>query len=114
MQAGRLNRRVVLQGNTNTQDSTGADQIAYADTATVWAAIEAVRGQEFYESQKLSTELTVRIRIRYRSDVTVRWRVKYTDPGGVRYLGIFAVIQPFENRRETVLMCRELPDGEDV
>lgn len=104
MQAGRLNRRITLQKQSSVRDTTGQSKITWTDIATVWAAILPLRGREFFEAERLNSEISVRILIRYRPDVSSTWRVKY----GARMFDVREIINPEDSRVELQLMCREL------
>jgi SPP1 family predicted phage head-tail adaptor len=108
MRGGRLRRRVTLMMPSVSRDTTGAAKHAYTDVQTVWAGVEPLRGQEFHEAAKHSSEAEIRVVIRHRDDVAPTWRLKY----GTRTLEIVAVIPVMEQRREIQLMCRELQSGE--
>lgn len=103
MRAGQLRHRVILQTLTPGQDSYGDQTESWGDTATVWAAIEPLRGKEYYDAQQINAEITIRIRIRYRSGVTPVMRVKQ----GSRIWDIKAVIHPEERKQELELLCVE-------
>lgn len=64
-------------------------------------SIEPLRGRELFAAQEHFAEVTTRIRIRYRDDVTAEMRVVH---GGVDY-AIGAVIDPELRHRELELMC---------
>lgn len=77
MQAGKLRHRVTIQRRaTGSPDRTasGAPDDTWIDVATVWAAIEPLRGREFLESQTINAAITVRIRIRYRAGIDAAMR----------------------------------------
>ena len=82
-----LRHRVVLQAKSVTRDAMGGEVITWVDQATVWAAIEPLNARELVAAQQVQPELSTRISIRHRSDVTAEWRVKY----GTR---IFAIVGP--------------------
>ena len=103
MRAGQLRHKVIIQENTPSRDGYGAEVESWSDFATIWAAIEPIRGREFWESQQINAEVTARITIRYLSVVTPKMRVKY----GTRIFGIISVINPEERNRELQLMVKE-------
>lgn len=103
LKAGQLDRRVVIQRKvTGSPQKTarGAPDAAWEELATVYAAIEPLRGREFLEAQAMQSEVAVRIRIRYREDVTAGMRVL---KGSVVY-AIEAVI-PMVGKEQVHLMC---------
>lgn len=103
MRAGKLRRRASLQRKQVTQDSFGAEIASWAEIAAVWVAIEPLQGREFWNSQAEQSELTTRIRIRYRDDVRTDDRIVWSG----RTYDIEAAAAN-ERRTELELMCREL------
>lgn len=77
MRAGLLKHRVTIKTPTRVADGMGGFTVTWTDVATVWAAIWPLKGQEKIESMKLEHEITHRIRMRYRSDVTYEDRLLY-------------------------------------
>lgn len=68
--SGELNRRIRLQQRNAAQDSFGEKVLTWTDLATVWAAIEPLSGRELELAQKVSSEVTHRISIRYQPQFT--------------------------------------------
>ena len=103
MRSGMLRHRVTLQRFQQGQDAYGGPVETWEDVATVWASLEAMSGREFFASQQTQSEVTQRIRIRYRTDVTADMRVTHNGK-------VFNIVAPLpDNRgRELVLMCREV------
>ena len=104
MQAGKLNKRIIIQSLTITQSASGGVIETWADFATRWASIEPLRGREYFEAKKENAEVETRIRLRYTSGVLPNMRVQF----GTRYYLIVSVINPNEKGEETELMCREV------
>ena len=108
MKAGDLRNRVIIQNKSVTRDGYGAEVISWVTHATVWAAIEPLRGREWLETRMVQADVDTRIRIRYLSTVTPSMRVLW----GTR---VFEIVSPpihvQERRRETHLMCREQNNG---
>ena len=100
---GRLNRRVTIQSVTETPDSFGEPAETWSDVATVWAAIEPILGEEFFQSGYWSGEVSHRITIRHLSGITTKHRVKY----GSRVFDIKAVRNIDEANIQLELMCVE-------
>ena len=102
MRAGMLRHRVTIQRQELVFGKFGAplhDKV-WENVATVWASLEAMSGREFFASQQAQSEVTQRIRIRYRPDVTADMRVGK----------VFNIVAPLPDNqgRELVLMCREV------
>ena len=104
MRAGTLRHRVTIQRYELVVDDYGAPlhRESWKDVATVWASVEAVSGRDFFAARQEQSEVTQRIRIRYRPDVTADMRVIHNGK-------VFNIVAPLpDNRgRELVLMCRE-------
>lgn len=75
MQAGKLRHPVTIEQSTETTDEYGAVVLTWSTLASVWAAIEPMRGRERFEAQHHAIEEDTRIRIRHRDDVTAEERV---------------------------------------
>jgi SPP1 family predicted phage head-tail adaptor len=104
MNPGDLRHRVIIQRPTETKDQYKRPATGWSDFATVWAAVEPLRGREFLLAQNTNTELTVRVRIRYFRGVTPGMRVVY----GSRIFDIQSAIDVDERHQEMHLMCAEV------
>ncbi len=109
MNSGEMRHRVVFQTNTPTQNASGELVDSWATTATVWAAVEPLAGMERYSNtvDQRVAEATLRIRIRYRSDITERMRCTWN---GNPY-DITAVLNQWGRMRELHVMVREVIAG---
>lgn len=104
MRIGRFKHRITIQEEVFAKDSTtGENTSGWQDVSTVWAAVEPLKGREYFQAREIHAENTVRIRIRYRSGIIPSMRVIYGD----RTLYIQSVIDPEECHRELQLMCVE-------
>lgn len=106
MEAGKLNKRVVIQKSVTGSpavNSFGEPNVSWEELGTVWAAVEPLRGSEFWAQQQIQSEIMVRIRIRYRDDVEAGMRVYYNS----KYYPIMSIIDPQEWHKELQLMCSE-------
>lgn len=104
MRAGELRHRVTLQSVTVARDAVGGTTETWTDQATVWAAIEPLRGREYWDAAQVAAEATYRVRMRYRAGVSPEMRLTYQG----RTLEIESVTSPDERRRELELICREV------
>jgi SPP1 family predicted phage head-tail adaptor len=108
MRAGKLRHRVILQSRSDTQDETGSAVPAWANVATVYAAVEPLRGRELLTAQSINSEVTGTIRMRYRAGIDASMRATY---GGKTY-NIVAVVNPEERNIELLLYTSQgLNDG---
>ena len=100
----KLRHRVTLQRKGRTSDGMGGFVEGWTDVATVYARVEPLKGRERYAAQQVHPELSHRVTIRYRNDVTANdMRVRY----GSRYLYIRAAINEDGANRYLRLECVE-------
>jgi SPP1 family predicted phage head-tail adaptor len=105
MEAGKLRHQVKLQRVTVAADSHGDQTKTWTDLATVRASIEPLSGREFLQASQVMSDITVRIRIRGRSDITLtpKDRVLY----GTRTFDIRHVIDWGDRGTDWQLLCTE-------
>lgn len=108
MRAGRLRHRITIQQPTTSTNAQGGKVKTWTDVATVWAGIEPVSASESEENFQLEHEVSVRIIIRYRSDITSDMRIKFEN----RYYKILGIINPDERNRELQIIAIETKDFE--
>lgn len=107
MQAGRLRHRVTIQQPVETRNAFGEAIKTWSTVATIYASVEPLSGREMFDAEQVQSEISHRVRLRYRSGLTTRMRLLY----GSRVLHIQAVIDVKERHQELQLMCREMPDA---
>jgi len=103
MNPGMLNRRVTLQKPGDIRDSAGQPG-GWTDVGTVWASVLPLRGREYFAAERVDSEITVRIIVRYRADVGTNWRAVC---GGQAY-HIVEIINPADGREQLQLMCKRV------
>lgn len=106
MRTGLLRHQVTLQqlvAGSPPVNPIGEPDEAWTDIATVAAAIEPLRGRELIAAQAAQSEATGQIRIRYRSGVTTKFRVKF----GTRFYDILGVVNNRELNWELLLLVKE-------
>jgi len=115
IEAGRLNRRLILERPNNSAGAAGAVVEGWTTVDTVWGELRATGGREAYTSGKMSDEVTHRARIRFRTDVKNDWRVRLQDtatsPPVERKFRVVAVMNPDDGREQLHLMLKEFPVG---
>lgn len=90
--------------------ASGERNDEWTTLAEVWMSIEPLRGRELFAAQEHHSETEVRIRIRYRDDVTARARVLHDS----KYYSVLAVVDAELRHRELELMCTHgMIEGED-
>jgi len=77
MRAGKLDRRITLQGFTNTVDDYGTPVLTWAAKATVWAELVQRSTREYVRAQGAQDERTIIFRIRWLTGVTTADRVVF-------------------------------------
>ena len=102
MQAGRLNKRVLIQSPATWQDATGEPTTGWTDVATVWASIVDVSGREYVAAGGLQNSAQTKITIRYRSGIVPSMRVVH----GSDAYNVEAVLG--QDKRSLLLMCSRL------
>ena len=60
-------------------DELNAHNIQYTDFKTVWASVAPMTGKEYAESQKLRSETTYNIIVRYRHGITADMKIRYKN-----------------------------------
>jgi len=98
-----LRHRVTLRKKEIAEDALKQQSEAWADIATVWAAIEPLSGREYFAARQENAEVTAKITIRYRKDVTPDMRA--VSEG--RVFNVLSVINPGERNISLILMCKE-------
>jgi len=104
MEAGALRHRVSIQEPVEARNSYNEVITTWALVAVVWGSVAPLAGREFFAAEHVQSEITHRVRLRYRAGITSEMRVVYAG----RVLMIQSVIDRGERRRELELMCREV------
>lgn len=103
MRAGRLRHRITIQSATEAQDSHGQAIDTWATYLTAWAEIAPLSGRELFAAQETHSEISTRIRLRYREGVTAKMRVLH----GSTVYNILAPLNIETKDRELQLMCSD-------
>lgn len=77
MKAGKLRHRVEIQKKQRVSDGGGGWEDAWVSIATVWARVEPLSAREFVAAQSVQSQISARITIRYRDDITSDMRIKH-------------------------------------
>lgn len=99
----RFNKRVTLQTAARVSDGQGGWTEAWADSLTVWAKVEPLKGWEKMQAVQAQTPLTHRVTMRYTAAATTAKRLKYAG----RVMDIKEVINPNEDDAFLQLACVE-------
>ena len=103
MQAGKLDQRISVERLQGGFDELGQPlPDTWAPLFTCWAAVEPLTGREYLAAQALQSEVTARIRMRFRPWMTAEDRVIHD---GTTY-NIVSLVDVRSGHRELVLMCK--------
>ena len=103
MQAGRLNRRCVLQTPGTVQDELGQPIPGWTDVVTVWGDIRLKSGLESIKAGSPVSTVQASIRIRYRAGINAGMRIVHNltaynitavlpDVGGREFVDLVAEV----------------------
>ncbi|MBA7465169.1 hypothetical protein ES707_00331 [subsurface metagenome] len=103
MKIGDMRHRIAFQQPIKTPDGHKGHTVKWQDMVTVWASVEPLSGREYFYAHQIQAEVTHRVRTRYRTDITVKMRIKHRD----RVLEIESIIDLKERREVLEILCRE-------
>jgi SPP1 family predicted phage head-tail adaptor len=104
MDAGILNRRVIIQQPSAAQDLYGQLVAGYTTLATVWAAVQPLSGRQIFAARQAQSTVSVQVTVRYLATITTAMRILY----GTHTYGIDIVIDPEMAHESMILQCTEL------
>ena len=104
MKIGAMRHRITFQQPVKMPDGYKGHTVSWQDVATVWAQVEPLSGREYFYAHQIKNEVSHRVRMRYREDITVEMRVKLSED---RHLAIESVIDLQERRQFLEILCRE-------
>lgn len=81
MRPGGLRQRVTIQNFTTSRTPSGGVIQEWYDVATVWAEVKGISGRELIAAGAEMSEVTFRMWVRYRSDVTSASRIIWKQKG---------------------------------
>jgi SPP1 family predicted phage head-tail adaptor len=104
LQIGKLDQRVVLQSLGASSNDFGEVIKSYTTVATVWGHVISQKGSESFEAARTESTRTIKIKIRYRSDVKTDWRIQWM---GESY-NVTDVDRSLRRQGELWLMCESV------
>lgn len=76
MQIGKLDQWVTI-AQPSVTNSFGSVTESYSTVATVRARVISEKGTEAFESARVNAREKIRVQMRYRSDITNKWRLTW-------------------------------------
>lgn len=104
MAIGDMRHRITFQQPIKTPDGYKGHTEKWQDLIDVWASVEPLSGREYFYAHQIKAEVTHRVKIRYRVDITEKMRIKHRD----RVLEIESIIDLKERREILEILCREV------
>lgn len=93
--AGKLRHSITWQEKTQTPDGGGGYTYTTSDTATMRAYIKPVSTNERFFAQRIESDVTHKIFIRYRTDLNPAMRIKF----GARFFQVKGFINIEEQNK---------------
>lgn len=111
MRAGELRHRLKIQRPVQVRTGSGAFDEVFETWLEVWGAVEPLTPREIFAAAQVQSDITTRVRIRYRPGITAKMRVAWQREAGspsiMEYFDIEGPpIEPNTVRDELWLMCR--------
>ena len=108
MKIGQLRHRLEIQEQRFVRDEWGNQVSEWLTVATAWAAIEPIRGEEYWAAGAQQGETIHRVTMRYVPGVTPEHRLLFGD----RILEIESTLNLEERSRLLELLCKERLNGQ--
>lgn len=108
LRAGQLNRRITLQRQSTVQDTFGGPVRTWLDVATVWADIQPLSGRELESAQRMASEVSHQITVRYQARLNdTRMVAGYRALYKARIFNIHAALNEDEGNVLITLLASE-------
>ena len=103
MKIGDLRHKITFQTYLKADDGYKGGPKSWTNFVTVWASVETPSGREYFFSQQIKVEITHKVKIRYRDDLTEKMRILF----GTRVLAIESILDIKERHEVFEILCRE-------
>lgn len=103
--AGKLDKRISIRAQTTSRNTLNQKLPVWTEITNgrVWAKVQPVSAREGMQANANQAELSHRITIRYRDDITPEMRIWY----GTRQLAITGIRDPLEKHEYLEITCVE-------
>lgn len=98
-----LRHSVQIQKTITAPDSTGDPVESWSTYKHVRASISPLNGREFENAQRISSDITTQIILRYETGLTTEHRIKF----GSRLFNIHFIKNEDERNKKLILWCSE-------
>ncbi|EKZ6835911.1 phage head closure protein [Klebsiella pneumoniae] len=108
MHAGRLRDRVVIMNFTTIRMPDGQPVERWEDGKTIWAEVRGISGRELMSAGAEKAEATVRLWVRYRTDISSASRIRVLSgayKGDV--LNVTGPPIPGPTRTQLEILCKQ-------
>lgn len=107
---GKMNKRITFMKFCTTTDEMGQDKGGWSAYKTVWATVKPYKSSEYNFMRKLKPEVSHRVYVRYRTDITADMRILYHG----RMLEIAGPPIDMDERHELLeIQCVEVFEGNE-
>lgn len=101
---GKLRHRIEIQSSVSTRGQAGSSVPQWITYATVWAAVEPLRGKALEVARQVVSTATHTVTARYNGRINPRQRILF----GQRLFEINTAANPEERGRWTQMICTEV------
>ncbi|SDY84663.1 phage head closure protein [Thermoactinomyces sp. DSM 45892] len=102
-----LRHRIRILDRVITRDDEGSPIEDWTTKVTLWAEVNPLSGREYYQAAAVQSENDVKIRIRYRADISTDMRVQFNQ----KLYDIQSVVDWNSEHRELHLTVKEVVNG---
>lgn len=103
MNIGDMKTKVTFQEYAESSGDYG-DEKTWQDYEQAWGSLENLSGRAYFEAQQANSEVTGKLKIRYRDDIKPEMRIKV---GTDRVLNIETFYDPDGRNRELHILVKE-------
>lgn len=100
---GTLDKRISFISYEEIENEYGLTELEPIEIIKCWARIEPARGKEYYEAQKLRTQNSYKITIRYHKNINEKMKIKYKT---IEF-DIYNVVNPYMHNELLEIYCVE-------
>lgn len=108
MHAGRLRDRVTILNSTSVRTPSGDSIPVWDEGQTIWAEVKGISGRELITSGAEKAEATIRVWVRFRTDITAASKLKVlTGPYKGQILDVAAPPVADSKGSQLEILCKQ-------